>query len=145
MVAQLPIVGNAPAMTSRTSLLLVGADPADTVVVDRLRVVVDLVVVASVDEAIDAMLRVRPGVVILHGALGAAKPTDLARSLRSLVTEDVIVLHVGPVAGAPGARAGIDAELGRPLRAAEVLEVLDRIHRDGGTELKITTRMPRLR
>lgn len=111
-----------------------------------MRRAVDLVVVGTVGEALDAMLRTRPPVVILNGPLDSVKPNALARSLRGLVPEDVIVLHVGPLAreDAP-ARSEIDAELSQPLRATEVLEVVDRVRRDGGQELRITTRMPRLR
>lgn len=126
------------------STLLVGTDELDAAVVAALRSMVDLHVVASVQDALDQMQRVRPGVVILNGSFGAVKPRDLARSLRSLVSEDVIVLHVGPLPEAGGARTEVDAVLAHPLRVPEVLEVLERIRRDGGTELKITTRMARL-
>ncbi|NVB77909.1 MAG: hypothetical protein HOV81_05890 [Kofleriaceae bacterium] len=130
---------------SRGSTLLVGTDALDAAVVAALRGTVDLHVVQSVQDALDEMQRLRPGVVILNGSFGAVKTRDLARSLRSLVSEDVIILHVGPLPEAGGARVAVDAVLAHPLRLPEVMEVLDRIRRDGGTELKITTRMPRLR
>jgi DNA-binding response OmpR family regulator len=126
------------------STLLVGTDALDAAIVAALRSMVDLHVVESVQDALDEMQRVRPSVVILNGSFGAVKTRDLARSLRSLVSEDVIILHVGPLPEAGGARMEVDAVLAHPLRLPEVIEVLERIGRDGGTELKITTRMPRL-
>lgn len=123
--------------------MFVGA--LDTEIIGALRGSVDVHVVDSVQDALDDMQRIRPSVVILNGSFGAVKTRDLARSLRSLVSHDVIVLHVGPLPEAGGARSEVDAVLAHPLRLTEVLDVLDRVRRDGGTELKITTRMPRLR
>jgi hypothetical protein len=129
---------------ARGPVLLVGFDSIDPPVLDQLRGAVDLVTVSSVDEALDAMLRRRPSVVILNRAFDTVKPNALARSLRGLVTEDVIVLHVGALDD-DSSRREIDAHLSHPLRLTEVLDVVDRVRRDGGRDIRVTTRMVRLR
>lgn len=129
---------------ARGPVLLVGIEGIDQQVLDQLRGAVDLLPVASVEEALDAMLRMRPSLVILNRSFDTVKPNALARSLRGLVTEDVIVLHVGSLDD-DSSRREIDAQLSHPLRLAEVLDVVDRVGRDGGRELRVTTRMARLR
>jgi DNA-binding response OmpR family regulator len=99
----------------------------------------DVVQSATVREAIDAAMRVPPDVVIVSLDLPDVAGHQLARSFRSIVDHDIVVIALSHASASTAdvLRAGFDAVFDEPYD-------LDQLARAAANEHKLTAKMPRL-